>query len=48
MSNCPYAVTHEVENMIHVAKGPYHCPAPITQVERLALVFSMKSTLSGG
>ena len=33
MSNCPYAVTHEVENMTHVAKGPYHGPAPITQVE---------------
>ena len=31
MSNCPYAVTHEVENMTHVAKGPYHGPAPIPE-----------------
>ena len=31
MSNCPYALTHEVENMTHVAKGPYHGPAPIPE-----------------
>ena len=45
MSNCPYAVTHEVENMTHIAKA---LTTVITQVERLALVFSMKSTLPGG
>ena len=31
MSNCPYAVTHEVENMTYVAKGPNHGPAPIPE-----------------
>ena len=28
---CPYAVTHEVENMCTVAKGPHHGPAPIPE-----------------
>ena len=29
--DCPYAVTHEVENMTYVAKGPKHGPAPIPE-----------------
>ena len=31
MSDCPYAVSHEVENMYTVAKGPKHGPAPIPE-----------------
>ena len=31
MSNCPYALSHEVEQMYPVAKGPHHGPAPIPE-----------------
>ena len=31
MSNCPYAMSHEVEQMYPVAKGPHHGPAPIPE-----------------
>ncbi len=33
MSDCPYAVSHEVENMYTVAKGPKHGPAPFPKRE---------------
>ena len=42
MSNCPYAVTHEVENMTHVAKGPYHGPAPIPEEGKWVQVKEIK------
>ena len=34
INECPYAVTHEVENMCTVAKGPKHGPAPIPEEGR--------------
>ena len=42
MSNCPYAVTHEVENMTKVAKGPYHGPAPIPEEGKWVQVKEIK------
>ena len=42
MSNCPYAVTHEVENMTRVAKGPYHGPAPIPEEGKWVQVKEIK------
>ena len=42
MSNCPYAVTHEVENMTYVAKGPHHGPAPIPEEGKWVKAFEIK------
>ena len=42
MSECPYAVTHEVENMTYVAKGPKHGPAPIPEEGKWVKAFEIK------
>ncbi len=42
MSDCPYAVTHEVENMTYVAKGPKHGPAPIPEEGKWVKAFDVK------
>lgn len=42
MSNCPYAVTQEVENMTYVAKGPKHGPAPIPEEGNWVKAFEIK------
>ena len=31
MSNCPYAMSAEVQNMCVVTKGPDHGPAPLPE-----------------
>ncbi|MBQ7499279.1 MAG: iron-sulfur cluster assembly scaffold protein [Clostridia bacterium] len=43
---CPYAVTHEVENMCTVAKGPHHGPAPIPEEGRWVKPYQI-SDISG-
>lgn len=40
--DCPYAVTHEVENMTYVAKGPKHGPAPIPEEGNWVKAFEIK------
>ena len=42
MSDCPYAVSHEVENMYTVAKGPKHGPAPIPEEGKWVKAFEIK------
>ncbi len=42
MSNCPYAVTQDVENMTYVAKGPKHGPAPIPEEGKWVKAFEIK------
>ena len=42
MSDCPYAVSHEVENMCTVAKGPKHGPAPIPEEGKWVKAFEIK------
>jgi len=44
--NCPYATTHEVENMCVVAKGPKHGPAPIPEEGRWVKSYQI-SDISG-
>jgi NifU-like protein involved in Fe-S cluster formation len=48
--NCPYALTHEVENMCTVAKGPKHGPAPIPEEGKWVKAYEIKdiSGLSHG
>ncbi len=48
--NCPYAVSHEVESMCTVAKGPHHGPAPIPEEGKWVKVYEIKdiSGLSHG
>ncbi len=47
---CPYALTHEVENMCTVAKGPHHGPAPIPEEGKWVKAYEIKdiSGLSHG
>ncbi len=40
--DCPYAVTHEVENMTYVAKGPKHGPSPIPEEGNWVKAFEIK------
>jgi len=45
MSNkntCEYALSHEVENMCAVAKGPYHGPAPIPEEGKWVKAYEIK------
>ena len=42
MSECPYALTSEVEEMTRVAKGPYHGPAPIPEEGKWVQVKEIK------
>ena len=42
MSECPYALTAEVEEMTRVAKGPYHGPAPIPEEGKWVQVKEIK------
>ena len=42
MSNCPYALTQDVENMTYVAKGPKHGPAPIPEEGKWVKAFEIK------
>lgn len=42
MSDCPYAVSHEVETMYTVAKGPKHGPAPIPEEGKWVKAFEIK------
>ncbi len=44
--NCPYATTHEVDNMCVVAKGPKHGPAPIPEEGRWVKSYQI-SDISG-
>ncbi len=48
--SCEYALSHEVENMCTVAKGPHHGPAPIPEEGRWVKVHEIKdiSGLSHG
>lgn len=47
---CPYALSHEVESMCTVAKGPHHGPAPIPEEGRWVKAYEIKdiSGLSHG
>ncbi len=42
MSECPYALTREVQNMTYVAKGPKHGPAPIPEEGNWVKAFEIK------
>ena len=42
MSECPYALTREVQNMAYVAKGPKHGPAPIPEEGNWVKAFEIK------
>jgi len=47
---CKYALSHEVESMCNVAKGPHHGPAPIPEEGRWVKAYEIKdiSGLSHG
>jgi len=49
-TNCEYALTHEVEGMCSVTKGPNHGPAPIPEEGKWVKVYEIKdiSGLSHG
>lgn len=48
--SCEYAMSHEVENMCTVAKGPHHGPAPIPEEGKWVKAYEIKdiSGLSHG